>query len=210
MEKIFYYRHTNNEIYQLKFKRVLIRLDGEEVRNVLSSLYMVEYIQAEVAGLGLMEWRRNGRFHDEVRLRPQNIFDSVEKAVACKNVNTLGCVKGSEDVFHVNFIGWKWDCSFLDFDDFTLPENVFSVTETNVFGQRVMRIKTYVWNGVKAVEKGYIGDKSPYDVSILSGCVTYDVINNQCFIADEYRKNGYTTAEECTNNNAIKVHCFAC
>lgn len=206
MEKIFYYRHTNNEIYQLKFKKVLINLE-EEVRNIVALRYEVAYIQAEVAGLGLLEWVRLGLGNT---LRPQNIFDSVEKAIACKNVNTLGCSKGSEDVFHVNFLDWKWDCSFLDFEDFSLPENIFSVIETNFFGQSAIRIKSYVWNGIEAVEKGNLGEYHPCGTHNDYGHLLYDVINNKPYMREEYCQGGYATAEECARNNSIKVHCFAC
>ena len=53
MEKIFYYRHTNNEIYELKFKKVLIGLGGT-IRNIKDKKFNVHYVEVEVAGLGTL------------------------------------------------------------------------------------------------------------------------------------------------------------
>ena len=103
MEKIFYYRHTNNEIYELKFKKVLITLGGE-IRNIKDKQFTVLYIETEVAGLGTLTWARYGYSNT---LRVSYIFDTIEKAIRCYNNSTLGFNEKikmglrEEDVFHV-------------------------------------------------------------------------------------------------------------
>ena len=104
MEKIFYYRHTNNEIYELKFNKVLIRLGGR-IHDINNKKFDVVYVEAEVAGLGTLTWTSYGYSNT---LRAPYIFDTIEKAIRCYNISTLGVKEivkmglRSEDVFHVS------------------------------------------------------------------------------------------------------------
>ena len=85
MEKIFYYRHSNNEIYELKFKKVLINIE-EQIRHIKDKKFEVLYVEADVAGLGTLTWARYGYSNT---LRVNHIFDTIEKAIRCYNNSTL-------------------------------------------------------------------------------------------------------------------------
>ena len=207
MEKIFYYRHTNNEIYELKFKKVLITLGGE-IRNIKDKQFAVLYVETEVAGLGTLTWARYGYSNN---LHVNCIFDTIEKAIRCHNNSTLTFNEKvnmglrSEDVFHVRQ-GFLWDCSVFD-TNFNIPTHIFEVQGLNVYGQPTINYRTWVWDGVTAKEKGCLGCLELHTgVPNSDKSLMYDLVGKECI----YDKNivGYATREDCVNANCIKVHCF--
>ena len=207
MEKIFYYRHTNNEIYELKFKKVLITLGGE-IRNIKDKQFAVLYVETEVAGLGTLTWARYGYSNN---LHVNCIFDTIEKAIRCHNNSTLTFNEivnmglRSEDVFHVKQ-SFLWDCSAFD-TNFNIPTHIFEVQGLNIYGQPTINYRTWVWDGVTAKEKGCLGCLKPHTgVPNSDKSLMYDLVCKECI----YDKNivGYATREDCVNANCIKVHCF--
>ena len=207
MEKIFYYRHTNNEIYELKFNKVLIRLGGK-IHDINKKKFDVLYVEAEVAGLGTLTWARYGYSNT---LRVSYIFDTIEKAIRCYNNLTLGFNEKvkmrlrSEDVFHVS-ADVSWDCSAFD-TNFNIPTHIFEVQGIDICGQPIINYHTWVWDGITAKEKGCLGCLKPQEgVSNSSESLIYDLVAKECI----YNKDiiGYATREECVSANCIKIHCF--
>ena len=207
MEKIFYYRHSNNEIYELKFKKVLIGLGGE-IRNIKDKKFNVHYVEVEVAGLGTLTWSKNGISNT---LRVNYIFDTIEKAIRGFNNLTLGFNEKvkmglhEEDVFHVKY-GFLWDCSAFD-TNFNIPTHIFEVQGHNICGQPTINYRTWVWNGITAKESSCLGCLKPQEgVSNSSKSLIYDLIGKECI----YDKNivGYATREECVRANCVKIHRF--
>ena len=207
MEKIFYYRHTNNEIYELKFKKVLINIE-EEIRHIKDKKFEVLYVEAEVAGLGVLTWARYGYSNT---LRVSYIFDTIEKAIRCYNNSTLGFNEKikmglrEEDVFHVK-VGFSWDCSAFD-TNFNIPSHIFEVQGVNIVGQPTIDYYTWVWDGITAKEKGCLGCLNPQTgVPNSYKSLIYDLVGKECI----YDKSivGYATREECVRANCIKIHCF--
>ena len=207
MEKIFYYRHSNNEIYELKFKKVLIGLGGE-IRNIKDKKFNVHYVEVEVAGLGTLTWSKNGISNT---LRVNYIFDTIEKAIRGYNNSTLTFNEKvkmglrEEDVFHVKQ-GFLWDCSAFD-TNFNIPTHIFEVQGFNIYGQPTINYRTWVWDGITAKERGCLGCLKPQaGVPNSYESLIYDLVGKECI----YDKNivGYATREDCVNANCIKVHCF--
>ena len=207
MEKIFYYRHTNNEIYELKFKKVLINIE-EEIRHIKDKKFEVLYVEAEVAGLGVLTWARYGYSNT---LRVSYIFDTIEKAIRCYNNSTLGLNEKikmglrEEDVFYV-IVGFSWDCSAFD-TNFNIPSHIFEVQGVNIVGTPTIDYHTWVWDGVAAKEKACLGCLIPQTgVPNSYKNLIYDLVGKECI----YDKSivGYATREECVRANCIKIHCF--
>ena len=207
MEKIFYYRHTNNEIYELKFKKVLITLGGE-IRHIENKKFDVLYVEVEVAGLGVLTWAKYGYSNT---LRVSYIFDTIEKAIRCYNNSTLGFNEKikmglrEEDVFHVK-VGFSWDCSAFD-TNFNIPSHIFEVQGVNIVGQPTIDYYTWVWDGITAKERGCLGCLKPQKgVTNSDKSLIYDLVGKECI----YNKDivGYATREECVRANCIKIHCF--
>ena len=186
MEKIFYYRHTNNEIYELKFKKVLIRLGGKR-HDINDKKFDVLYVEVEVAGLGVLTWAKYGY---------SNTLGLNEKI-------KMGLRE--EDVFHVK-VGFSWDCSAFD-TNFNIPSHIFEVQGVNIVGQPTMDYYTWVWDGITAKERGCLGCLKPQErVTNSDESLIYDLVGKECI----YNKDivGYATREECVNANCIKVHLF--
>lgn len=207
MEKIFYYRHSNNEIYELKFKKVLIGLGGT-IRNIKDKKFNVHYVEVEVAGLGTLTWAKNGISNT---LRVNYIFDTIEKAIRGYNNSTLTFNEKvkmglrSEDVFHVNQ-GFLWDCSAFD-TNFNIPTHIFEVQGHNICGQPTINYRTWVWDGITAKERGCLGCLNPQEgVPNSYESLIYDLVGKECI----YDKNivGYATREECVRANCVKIHRF--
>ena len=207
MEKIFYYRHSNNEIYELKFKKVLIGLGGT-IRNIKDKKFNVHYVEVEVAGLGTLTWAKDGISNT---LRVNYIFDTIEKAIRGYNNLTLGFNEKvkmglcEEDVFHVKY-GFHWDCSAFD-TNFNIPTHIFEVQGHDICGQPTINYRTWVWNGITAKESSCLGCLKPQEgVSNSSKSLIYDLIGKECI----YDKNivGYATREECVRANCVKIHRF--
>ena len=207
MEKIFYYRHSNNEIYELKFKKVLIGLGGE-IRDIKDKKFNVHYVEVEVAGLGTLTWANNGISNT---LRVNYIFDTIEKAIRGYNNLTLGFNEKvkmglrEEDVFHVKY-GFRWDCSAFD-TNFNIPTHIFKVQGRNICGQPTINYRTWVWNGITAKESSCLGClELPMGIPNSYRKLLYDLIGKECI----YDKNivGYATREECVNANCVKIHRF--
>ena len=207
MKKIFYYRHTNNEIYELKFKKVLIGLGGT-IRNIKDKKFNVHYVEVEVAGLGTLTWAKDGISNT---LRVNYIFDTIEKAIRGYNNLTLGFNEKvkmglhSEDVFHVKQ-GFLWDCSAFD-TNFNIPTHIFEVQGVNICYQPTIVYHTWVWDGITAKERGCLGCLKPQaGVPNSYESLIYDLVGKECI----YNKDivGYATREECVNANCIKVHLF--
>ena len=207
MEKIFYYRHTNNEIYGLKFKKVLITLGGQ-IRHIKDKKFEVLYVEAEVAVLGTLTWARYGYSNT---LRVNHIFDTLEKAIRCHNNSTLTFNEKvnmglrEEDVFHVK-PGFLWDCSAFD-TNFNIPTHIFEVQGVNICYQPTIVYHTWVWDGITAKERGCLGCLKPQaGVPNSYESLIYDLVGKECI----YNKDivGYATREECVSANCIKVHLF--
>ena len=207
MEKIFYYRHTNNEIYELKFKKVLISLGGKR-HDINNKKFDVLYVEVEVAGLGVLTWAKYGYSNT---LRVSYIFDTIEKAIRCYNNSTLGFNEKikmglrEEDVFHVK-VGFSWDCSAFD-TNFNIPSHIFEVQGVNIVGQPTIDYYTWVWDGITAKERGCLGCPKPQTgVPNSYKNLIYDLVGKECI----YDKSivGYATREECVRANCIKIHCF--
>ena len=207
MEKIFYYRHTNNEIYGLKFKKVLITLGGE-IRHIENKKFEVLYVEAEVAVLGTLTWARYGYSNT---LRVNHIFDTLEKAIRCHNNSTLTFNEKvnmglrEEDVFHVK-PGFLWDCSAFD-TNFNIPTHIFEVQGHDICGQPTINYRTWVWNGITAKENSRLGClELPTGIPNSDRRLLYDLIGKECI----YDKNivGYATREECVRANCVKIHRF--
>ena len=207
MEKIFYYRHSNNEIYELKFKKVLIGLGGT-IRNIKDKKFNVHYVEVEVAGLGTLTWAKDGISNT---LRVNYIFDTIEKAIRGYNNLTLGFNEKvkmglrEEDVFHVKY-GFHWDCSAFD-TNFNIPTHIFEVQEHGICGQPTINYRTWVWNGITAKENSRLGClELPTGIPNSDRRLLYDLIGKECI----YDKNivGYATREECVRANCVKIHRF--
>lgn len=206
MDKIFYYRNKNNEVYEMKFKKVLIGLGGT-IYDISRKKFNVTYIEVEVAGLGTLSW---GKYAYSNSLCVTNIYDSIEKAIRGYNTNTLKYMNNreglcSEDVFNVIW-GSNWDCSMFDLD-FVLPKHIFEVVTHNFYGHETIDYHTWVWDGFNAVEKGCLGQTDPQcGVPNSSKTLMYDIINKECI----YDKDivGYATREECVRANSVKIHRF--
>ena len=207
MEKIFYYRHTNNEIYELKFKKVLINIE-EEIRHIKDKKFEVLYVEAEVAGLGTLTWAKYG-YSDTLRV--PYIFDTIEKAIRGHNNITLGFYEKvkiglrEEDVFHVK-PGFNWDCSAFD-TNFNIPSHIFGVRSLDICGQPIMGYHTWVWDGIAAKEEVCLGCLNPQTgVPNSHKSLIYDLVAKECI----YNKDivGYATREECVHANCIKIHRF--
>ena len=207
MEKIFYYRHTNNEIYGLKFNKVLITVGGE-IRHIENKKFEVLYVEAEVAVLGTLTWARYGYSNT---LRVNHIFDTLEKAIRCHNNSTLTFNEKvnmglrEEDVFHVK-PGFLWDCSAFD-TNFNIPTHIFEVQGHDIYGQPTINYRTWVWNGITAKEKNRLGClELPTGIPNSDRRLLYDLIGKECI----YDKNivGYATREECVRANCVKIHRF--
>lgn len=206
MENIFYYRHSNNEIYEMKFNKVIVGLNGRE-RDVKNNKFNVLYVEVEVAGLGTMTWAKYGYKNT---LSVVNIYDTIEKAIRGNNINTLNYDKirkgvRAEDFFKVVWDN-AWDCSFFDVD-FIIPNHIFENVQNNLFGQRTIYYHTWVWDGFNAVEKGCIGvEKLKNGVPNTNKELLYDLINKECIYNKEII--GYPTREECVRANSVKIHRF--
>ena len=208
MEKIFYYRHTNNEIYELKFKSVCVQLGGR-VAHISKNKFYVEYVEAEVAGLGLLRWARYGTFRNSLSI--VNIYDTIEKAMRGYNTNSLGYKEKvemhlrEEDLFKVN---WHepWDCSNFNLN-FILPNHIFAVKDFDVVGCEIVRYHTWVWDGIKPKEKGCLGTLLPCkNVPNSYQYLWYDLVSGECLYNKEIV--GYATREECARANSVKIHRF--
>lgn len=207
MNKIFYYRHKNNEIYEMKFKKVIIELGGL-TRNINDKKFNVLYVEVEVAGLGTLTWAKYG--HNNL-LSVTNIYDTIEKAIRGHNTGTLGYKEKvemglrEEDLFKVNWHS-VWDCSAFDVD-FNIPNHIFEVVSHDFCGHETIVYHTWVWDGFNAVEKGCLGQTKP-QCGVPNSCKTlmYDLINKECI----YDKDivGYGTREECVRANSVRVHRF--
>lgn len=207
MDKIFYYRHKDNEIYEMKFKKVLIELGGL-IRHINDKKFSVLYVEVEVAGLGTLTWAKYGYNN---LLSVTNIYDTIEKAIRGHNVNTLGYKEKvemglrEEDLFKVNWHS-VWDCSVFDVD-FNIPNHIFEVEKKNVFGQPTIYYHTWVWDGFNAVEKGSLGYVAPQKcVPNSYKALMYDLISKECIY--DTKIVGYPTREECVRANSVKIHRF--
>ena len=181
MEKIFYYRHSNNEIYELKFKKVLIGLGGE-IRNIKDKKFKVHYVEVEVAGLGTLTWAKDGISNT---LRVNYIFDTIEKAIRGYNNLTLGFNEKvkmglrEEDVFHVKY-DFLWDCSAFD-TNFNIPTHIFEVQGVNIYYQPTINYHTWVWDGITAKERGSLGCLKPQaGVPNSYENLIYDLVGKEC------------------------------
>lgn len=202
MQTIFYYRHKNNEIYELKFNKVLVNTCGS-VSALENGKFDVEVISAEVAGLGTLEWTKCG-FDNTLVIT--NIYDSIEKAIRGNNINTIKNKRGicREDLFDVNW-GFPFDCNAFDLD-IDVPSNMFIEEFCNCLGLNKKRVGTWVWNGVESEKKFSFGVEkvAPYNNSHRN--VYFDLISRE-FIYDKSIV-GYGTREECTKANSVKIHRF--
>lgn len=204
--KIFYYRHSNNEIYEMKFNKVIINLHGRS-RNIDKGKFWVEHISAEVAGLGTLTYTHYAIGGNSLCV--PNIYDSIEKAIRGRNTNTLVLkdrLNGAcnEDFFNVSW-NTEWDCSMFNLD-FNIPTFINENRYKDIFGCDCVSYRTWVWNGVDAEERGCLGITRTNSIPNSYQNLLYDLINEECIYNTEIV--GYATREECVRANSVKVHRF--
>lgn len=204
MEKIFYTKDDNNEIYECKIERLLI--SASRTKRLWDKNYFeILLMEVNVAQEGHKVFVRYGSGKIST-ISINNIYLSVED------------VKNDKPLFNYCSQG----CCFEDTPFFKSiicmknnpPYNSNWGTRTDGIGMSAISARTWEWDGLQARETNvksplviYANCDARFTIPNSYGTLIYDVVRKS-YIHSEEQDKTWRTRAECVYANTIKVHTF--